>query len=515
LLACLFFIGALAGLYFQFAYHKFLNNDTLSYINLAERYAAGDWQHALNGFWSPLYCWILCLCKLAGLPLLQSCYVINFIVAGMGLYVLCRLARRYLTQPLFYYTFSLYTLLLLLFYAMSSLTPDLMAAVYCLWFLLLVTDQRFQFNKQLPWQAGIAAACAFFAKLYCFVPIHLFLGSWLLLMLIKYKSTQSKYLVPLIKTYGLFILLSSCWVALLSIHEGKLVITTAGPFNHNFMSPDFGKGYSTDGSIWAPPFENTYALPFEKAYSPHTDPAHLLDGYSWSPFSNSQNFHHQLALIKTSINDLIRNLDPTKAKWLVLILSLLILLFNSKKLRAYTYDKSIQKIAWFFIVYPLLYLPLFILDRYILTCIICFHLLLFFIAQLAWHCMNKKIFAPVIAVLLLVSIVPFIIQGQRKLNRSSGEYQYYKSFYQHVPELSFLKEQNIATERYAIVEGTQLCYYLHCRTFGTWTDKQYQSLKRFNIRFLLSKNDLSAFPFLHIKKKMLLEEVAFYVYEVE
>jgi hypothetical protein len=507
LLAGLFFIGAIAGLYFQFAYHKFLNNDTLSYINLAERYAAGDWQHAINGFWSPLYCWLLCLCKLAGLPLLQTCYVINFIVAGLGLYILCKLAHRYLIQPLFYFAFGLYALLLLLFYAMSSLTPDLMASVFCLWFLLLVTDQRFQFNKQMPWLAGILAACAFFAKLYSLVPMHLFLGSWLLLLLVKHRSKLSKNLVPVLKTYGLFILLSSCWMALLSIQEGKLVVTTAGPFNHNFMSPDYGRGYPTEEQLWAPPFD--------EAYSAHTDPAHLLDAYNWSPFSSSRNFHHQLNLIKNSVGDLIRNLDSTHAKWLVLIFCLLVLFINRKKTVGKNYDRSIHKIAWFFLCYPLLYLPLFILDRYIVTCIILFHLLLFFIVQLAWNFINKKIFTPVITVLLLVSIVPFIILGQRKLTRSSGEYQYYKSFYQHVPELSFLKDQSIATDRYSMVEAAQLCYYLQCRYFSTWTDHQYQSLKEFNIRYLLSKEDLSAFPFLHIKKKLLLGNATVYIYGIQ
>jgi hypothetical protein len=162
LLAGLFISGASVGLYLQFSYHKFLNNDTLSYINLAERYAAGDWQHAINGYWAPLYCWLLCCCKLAHLPLLQSCYVINFIFAASGLYILCQLAARYLTQPLFYFAFGLYALLLMFFYAMSTLTPDLMATVFCLWFLLLIADDRFAFTKHIPLLAGVAGACAYF-----------------------------------------------------------------------------------------------------------------------------------------------------------------------------------------------------------------------------------------------------------------------------------------------------------------------------------------------------------------
>ncbi|THU36964.1 hypothetical protein FAM09_18565 [Niastella caeni] len=502
----LFVIGALVGLYFQFAYHKFLNNDTLSYINIAERYAEGDWQHAINGFWSPMYCWILCLCKLAGLPLLQSCYVINFIVAGLGLYILCSLARRYLTQPLFYLFFSLYALLLMLFYAMSSLTPDLMSAVFCVWFLLLVTDQRFAFNKQIPILAGIAAACAYFSKLYNFVPVNLFLAGLLLWAFFKNKSSRSKQIKPILRTYGVFILFAAIWTTILSVHENKLVITTAGQFNHNFVSPHYKRGYPTNVGLYAPPYE--------KAYSAHTDPGHMLDDYGWSPFSDTGSFLHQVSLIKNSIRELIFNLDATGAKWLILFTAGLILFINRKKIMP-TYDRSIYQIAWFFVCYPLLYLPLFILDRYILTCIILFHLLLFVIAQLAWRFINRKIYVPVIALLLVVSVVPFVLSGQRKLIRSSSEYRYYKSFYQHLPQLSFLKDQPIASDRWSMVQATQLCYHLKCRYYSTWADDQYNSLKQYNIRYLVSQKDLTSFSFLQVKEKLLLEKEPLYIYEIQ
>jgi hypothetical protein len=509
LLAGLFIIGAFVGLYFQFAYHKFINNDTLSYVTLAERYAAGDWQHAINGFWSPLYTWILCFCKLAGLPLLPCCYIINFIVAGLGLYVLCNLARRYVTKPAFYYACNLFLLLLLLSYAMSALTPDLMAAIFCIWFLLLVTDQRFEQSKQLPWWAGAMAACAYLAKLYNFVPMHLFMGGWLLLLLVKYRSFKSKKVVALLKAYGLFILLSCCWILTISLHEGKPVITTAGPFNHYYVSPAWGKEF--------PMNEELYAPPFKEAYSAHVNPAHLLDQFDWSPFSSTRNFNYQVKLIKKSIRVLIRNLDNTGAKWLVLLASLLMLILNRTKLANSPYDRSIHKIAWFFVCYPLLYLPLFILDRYIFTCILLFHLLLFFVAQRAWGLVNKKICTPVLAVLLLLSIYPLVLMGHRKITQASGEYQYQQSFYQQLPQLSFLKDQRIAVYPYpyATMEATQLCYHFHCRSYGSWADKQHQSLKQFNIPYLVSRTELHEFPFLHIKKKMLLGEVAFYVYAVE
>jgi hypothetical protein len=494
LLAGLFVIGAFVGLYFQFTYHKFLNNDTLSYINLAERYVAGDWPT-----------WILCICKLTGLPVLQSCYVINFLAAALGLYVLCKLARRYLTQPLFYIAFGLYALLLMLFYAMSSLTPDLMAAVFCLWFLLLVTDEGYAFNNRIQWLAGVLAAFAYFSKLYNFVPMHLFLFSWLAYTFFRHGRTQLKKLVPVIRTYGVFILLSCTWIAILSIHEGKLVVTSAGRFNHNYMSPDYRGAYPTNARLIAPPFE--------KAYSAQTDPAHLLDDYNWSPFNDSRSFLHQVNLIKRSILDLIHNIDATGAKWFILAASLLILYINRKK-TVFPFDNGIRKITWFFICYPILYLPLFILDRYVLVFIILFHLLLFIIAQAAWGFINKKIFIPVLTVSLVLSIIPFVKLGQRKLASSSGEYQYYKNFYQQLPQFSFLKNQPIASDSYSMEEATQFCYHLNCRYFSTWADEQYQSLKKFNIRYLIAKNR-SSLSFLHEKAKLVFEKKTLYIYEIQ
>jgi hypothetical protein len=502
----LFMIGALAGLYFQLAYHKFLNTDTLSYINIAELYAQGDWQHAINGYWSPMYSWILCFCKLFGLPLLPCCYILNFIVAALGLYILCSLARRYLIQPLFYSIFAVYALLLMLFFAMSNLTPDLLAAVFCLWFLLLITDQRFAFSKRLPIFAGIAAGCAYYSKLYNFIPMHLFLAAWLLWILVKKNTTKSKQLVPVIKTQGVFILLSTLWIIALSIHEGKLTFTTAGRFNHNIVSPYYGKDFPTCTNLYAPPFETAYSI--------HTNPAHLLDDYDWSPFNDTRSFLHQLTLLKNSIRNLINSLDSTGAKWMVMLASLLILFINRKKL-VLGYDRSIHSIGWFFICYPLFYLPLFVLDRYIITCIILFHLLLLFIAQQAWTFINKKIFVPVITILLVVSVIPFARIGQRKLTASSGEYRYYKNFYQQLPQFSFLQNQAIASDSYSLVEATQLCYYFNCKHYSTWADDRYQSLKRYNIRYLVSKSDLASFSFLHVKQKMVFGEKTVYIYEIQ
>ncbi|MHC4720172.1 MAG: hypothetical protein ACYSYT_06835, partial [Planctomycetota bacterium] len=46
--------GALVG-----HYRYQINPDGISYISVAQKYLAGDFAGAINGYWGPLYSWLL------------------------------------------------------------------------------------------------------------------------------------------------------------------------------------------------------------------------------------------------------------------------------------------------------------------------------------------------------------------------------------------------------------------------------------------------------------------------
>ncbi len=48
----------LALLLLKFFQYK-IAGDEISYINIAHAYASGHWQNAINGYWSPLYSWLM------------------------------------------------------------------------------------------------------------------------------------------------------------------------------------------------------------------------------------------------------------------------------------------------------------------------------------------------------------------------------------------------------------------------------------------------------------------------
>ena len=166
LLWCFFIIGSIAGIVVQITYHKFINNDTLAYINIAELYASGKFGLALNGCWSPLYSWIVAFFLLPGIPAIFTCYVLNFVSSGICVYFLMKISRRYLTNEWFYFFFNLFTILWILFYALSALTPDLLATSAGLWMLSLVMSERFYKSSKIAALAGLAGAVMYFGKSY-------------------------------------------------------------------------------------------------------------------------------------------------------------------------------------------------------------------------------------------------------------------------------------------------------------------------------------------------------------
>ena len=48
----------------EWSSRHYISQDAVSYIEVAEAYARGDWQNALNAYWSPMYCWILAVSRL-------------------------------------------------------------------------------------------------------------------------------------------------------------------------------------------------------------------------------------------------------------------------------------------------------------------------------------------------------------------------------------------------------------------------------------------------------------------
>ena len=498
--------GTAIGLTLQFVFHKFLNFDTLAYINIADLYAKDDLKDAVNACWSPMYSWILGFCKLVGLPLLESCYVLNFVAAALCLNFLMKIGSRFLKNELWYAVFCFYSLFLLMYYAMSTLTPDLIAAALSLWFLRLITKQHFFNSKTRPLLVGVAGAGMYFAKSYNFVFVHIFLLAFLLVpwftspkVLFKRKFKQ------LGKAYLIFLALCLPWITVISGKSDKVTFSNTGRFTHNLVSPDY-KGYY-------PLYNKIHPPPFEGAYFFMIDPTHTLDEYQWSPFENKRNFQHQLSLIWNSIKDYYLALDNSGVKGLLLVAALITLYVHRHQYKL-ELSHGLRRIIGFLVLYPIFYFPIFVTDRYVYVCILLFHLLLFYLIQQASTLIVRKYQVQILIGLLVLSLIPFGILAKKKFGVSSGEYAYYREFNKQLPNFSFLTKQYIAADPNSALECAQLCYHVQCTYYATWMDKKYESLKDNSIRYYITKVKVD-YPFLKLAREIVVKGSTFHIYEVQ
>ncbi|HUR12546.1 MAG TPA: glycosyltransferase family 39 protein [Flavitalea sp.] len=365
-IAFLFLAGAAVGIFFQFYFHKFMNVDTLSYINIAELYAKGEWSLAINGCWSPLYSWILAILMKPGIDPLAACYLLNFISAATCVYFLFHISKRLLTDPVIFILFNLFSVFYFLNQSLSALTPDLMATAITLFFFDILLRDIYANSFRLQLFAGVVAAFMYFAKSYNFLFVTAFLFLLIVISFIGRKKKEPKYRA-LFNTWLVFITISLLWIIPLSIHEKQITFSTAGRYVYNFVHPD-NNDHPASLHIIPPPYP--------EAYSAWINPVHHLDSMTWSPFQSRRMFHHQVQLIQQSISSLIVITDKRLLKFSIMMV-ILIICFFSGKVRASINRSDLSLILIAMILYPVGYLPIFVFERYVLISVVFYHLLFF------------------------------------------------------------------------------------------------------------------------------------------
>ncbi len=499
----LFTAGAISGLCLQLYYYKFIDNDTLSYINIAELYAEGRWHDAINGYWSPFYSWLIALFIKCHVQPHITCYCINLVAAAACFYFAGRAGRRYLTNPLFCLLYQLCIIAGLLFYAMSDLTPDLPATAFLCWFLTLLSAPRSGDSSRLWVLTAVAAALSFLAKSYNFLFVNLLFMLLLAAQLWFAGKRRERHYRSTIYSFLLFWAISLAWIIPLSLHENKPVFSTAGGYSHSFVHPAHPDHAITREII--PP-------PFEGAYTGWLNPAHQLDHYAWSPFSSAANARYQLGLIIKNAIRAYRIPDYFYIKGILLLVAIGVLAWYDKN-RLKAACSTVQPWLLVLLLYPLAYLPFFIIERYIYIEGLLFYLLFFYLLQETVSVLPVGARrALLFALLLVVMTTPFLmVQRAGFVRQKIADYRYYRSLHTAEPGLQFLANKRIVTDRIEYVVATQLCYRLPARLYGVWSPAQQYRVQQYKIEYLLSATARQE-VFLQLSAQVHLEKGTLYVY---
>jgi hypothetical protein len=209
-------------------YQYYIDPDGTAYLTISQRYANGDYNTAINGYWSPWSCWLTALLIKAGMAAIPSSVIINAL-GGLGF--------LYISQSFFlHYRISrklqwlqCMTLAFFLCYAVFWQSfDDLWECFFLLCSLRMLIGVSFKNNYLLWIIYGVAGALAFFAKAYSF---PFFILNTLCCTYFISRDNKIRWIKMSLIPIGAMLVCSLPWLCALHNKYGLWTTSTSGPLN--------------------------------------------------------------------------------------------------------------------------------------------------------------------------------------------------------------------------------------------------------------------------------------------
>lgn len=285
------FLLPLCGVYLLLAfivlqdYRFFIQDDVASYIDIAQKYASGHFGDAVNGYWSPLLPLLMVPFLLLNVgPLLA----VNFIAILAGLVALVGMnmfVNKFVLDSKVKFTVLASAIPLLLYFAATDLSPDLLTACLLLFYLYFTVNDAYGERRAFGIYAGLFGGLAYLAKSYCF---YFFIVHFVVVNISQYCASEKKFQKGVVTNFVLgmltFALISVTWIALISIKYGHLTTSTVAEINlSTIVAPNRpSPGYPMKYEGLLPP-------PDQFSVSAWDDPSYL-HVTKWSPFQSWHDF---------------------------------------------------------------------------------------------------------------------------------------------------------------------------------------------------------------------------------
>ncbi len=280
---CLIAVGVLLLPLYRYQ----INQDAITYISIAQKYARGDWYNAINGHAYPLISWIMTPFIICGIDPLLSSKIINL---AIGSVILCSVAAFCARLGLYKRLNVLCQLCILpgtLYFAYELITPDLLLAAILLFYHFCALSPAYSKKVRYGFLCGLIGGIAYLAKNYslpfflCHFPLlncwYYFKGSGL---------ERKKISLAFISGMTVFLIICGTWSGMISMKYGKFTASNQGSVTMSAISPH----------PWAGP-DYLVEPPNSTAVSIWEDPQEAFTQQHWSPFLSRADFKYWLHLI--------------------------------------------------------------------------------------------------------------------------------------------------------------------------------------------------------------------------
>jgi hypothetical protein len=321
------FLYSFIGLYLLSHYQYATSADGMSYINISKLYLTGDFKDAINGYWGPLFSWLLIpFLKIFGSNPFDALYATRFLSLIIGFFTIIGirlLSYRFEMNDNIRNVIILTLIPFILFVALGPIQPDLLFACFFVYYLNIIFKNDYP-NKYDGILCGFLGALAFLTKQYA---LPFFLATFILFNILHYLkeiSSVKKRLIIKNLSLGLlvFVLIGGVWTGAISDKYGKLTVGTSGEYNWGVNNPN-SLGHPTQLSGFITP-------PYPKAISAWEDPSYLKVPY-WSPIHSYAYLNHEYLLTYANFFKIIDFYDAFSYFALIIILTYILLIMRPIK----------------------------------------------------------------------------------------------------------------------------------------------------------------------------------------
>ncbi|MFW5658924.1 MAG: hypothetical protein ACOCZ8_02965 [Bacteroidota bacterium] len=221
-------------------YRAHVGMDQVSYLAIAEQYAAGEFAAAVNAYWSPLISWLLAPCIAVGIDSLLAYQLLVLGMLLLGVWALGRLGEQLRLRKAVSTLVQIAVIVPMLYYASIGFLADSLSAVL----LMALLGQGIVVWRTSTWRAWIGLAsiglAASFAKQY---NLGFVLGVMALVVVARVLRQRRKqpgysfttHLFSFWKKASTLVLILlagvGSWVAILSTQYDDLLWSSAGAYN--------------------------------------------------------------------------------------------------------------------------------------------------------------------------------------------------------------------------------------------------------------------------------------------
>ncbi|HYD23069.1 MAG TPA: hypothetical protein VEB40_16410 [Flavipsychrobacter sp.] len=340
------------GVWLAYPYYQYyIDPDATAYLTISRRYAAGNYDKAINGYWSPWSTWLTALLIKTGKDTFPAAIIANTCGAAAFIYSSNALAVRLSVQRSMQWVLAV-TISLFLCYAVYMQTfSDLWMCAFLLLGLRLMLAERFTQRPVLWILLGLTGTLGYFAKQYGF---HFFMLNTVVCTFFVTAGNRNLWLKISAISISVMIVGSLPWIWLLHEKYGILMTGTAGNLNLSW--------YLLGHPLWKDGID--VLLPPVYPDSPYywEDPW-WVNGATPHFYSSPSLFVLQLVRLVYNAIKLVQSMNAISAFYAVIWLLGLCVTF-SKKLKA-QFNRSQFVVLLSFLLFPLSFLLINFEPRYI------------------------------------------------------------------------------------------------------------------------------------------------------